>query len=100
MLFKLQPSTKDYIWGGNLLKEKYNKQSETDILAESWELSCHPDGPCILQSEGITLTDYIAKNPGVLGTACEKFDEFPMLIKFIDAKSALSIQVHPDDAFE
>lgn len=99
MLYKLKPSTKDYIWGGNTLKSKYNKVSDTDILAESWELSCHPDGPSVLESTGLTLADYIKENPKSLGTACDKFDEFPMLIKFIDAKSALSIQVHPDDAY-
>lgn len=99
MLYKLKPSTKDYLWGGNTLKTMYGKESESEILAESWEVSCHPDGPSILESENITLADFIEKNPGVLGNACDKFDEFPMLVKFIDAKNALSIQVHPDDAY-
>lgn len=98
-LYKLKPSTKDYIWGGDTLKTKYGKESESDVLAESWELSCHPDGPSMLESEGVSLAQYIEQNPTALGSTCEKFDEFPMLVKFIDAKSALSIQVHPDDAY-
>ena len=44
-LLKLRPSYKDYLWGGHRLVEKYNKEFDGDILAESWELSCHPDGP-------------------------------------------------------
>ena len=43
-LLKLRPSYKDYLWGGHRLVEKYNKEFDGDILAESWELSCHPDG--------------------------------------------------------
>ena len=43
-LLKLSPSYKDYIWGGHRLVEEYHKKYDGDILAESWELSCHPDG--------------------------------------------------------
>ena len=44
-ILKLKPSCKDYIWGGTRLKEEYGKEYDGDVLAESWELSCHPDGP-------------------------------------------------------
>ena len=44
-ILKLAPSFKDYIWGGRRLIEEYHKPYDGDILAESWEVSCHPDGP-------------------------------------------------------
>ncbi len=102
-LLKLSPSFKDYIWGGHRLVEEYNKNYEGDILAESWELSCHPDGPSRIANgayAGKTLEEYIqGEGRGVLGADCERFAEFPILIKFIDAKDNLSIQVHPDNAY-
>ena len=100
---KLLPAFKDYIWGGNLLKTRYNKVSDKDIIAESWELSCHKDGQSTVATgkhAGKTLTEYIeAEGRGVLGTRSRKFKDFPIMIKFIDAKDDLSIQVHPDDAY-
>ena len=61
-LLKLRPSYKDYLWGGHRLVEKYNKEFDGDILAESWELSCHPDGPSYVVNgsyAGKTLQEYI-----------------------------------------
>ena len=102
-LLKLSPSYKDYIWGGHRLVEEYHKKYDGDILAESWELSCHPDGPSYLAEgpeKGLTLTEYIqAHGRDVLGTNCKRFADFPILIKFIDARGNLSIQVHPDNAY-
>lgn len=57
-------------------------------------LSCHPDGPSYLP-DGTTLADYAAAHPEALGTDCTKFEQFPVLTKFIDARNDLSIQVHP-----
>lgn len=102
-LLQLTPSFKDYIWGGHRLVEEYNKQYEGDVLAESWELSCHPDGPSRIANgafAGKTLWEYIeSQGREVLGTDCQRFKNFPILIKFIDAKDNLSIQVHPDNAY-
>lgn len=102
-LMQLSPSYKDYIWGGHRLVEEYNKKYEGEILAESWELSCHPDGPSFIQNgkyAGMTLKQYIdAEGKEVLGTNCRRFQDFPILIKFIDAKDNLSIQVHPDNSY-
>lgn len=98
---KLQPAFKDYLWGGEYLKEKFQKKTEVTPLAESWELSCHPDGEsCILNGafRGKTFSQYLAHNSGVLGTNCPS-NELPILIKLIDAKDNLSVQVHPDDAY-
>ena len=44
-VLKLKPSCKDYLWGGHRLVEEYGKEYDGEILAETWELSCHPDGP-------------------------------------------------------
>ena len=105
-VFRLIPACKDYIWGGTRLKTDYHKEFSGERLAETWELSCHPDGPSVIANgafAGRTLQDYITANGfRVLGSNCQIFREFPILIKFIDAKDNLSIQVHPNntDALE
>ncbi len=100
---KLIPAFKDYIWGGRRLVEEYNKQCDFERVAESWELSTHKDGASIVKDgafKGLTLSEYIKVNEhDVLGENVKEFENFPMLIKFIDAKEALSIQVHPDDEY-
>ncbi len=102
-LLKLAPSFKDYIWGGHRLVEEYNKAYDGEVLAESWELSCHPDGPSTIMNGADaekTLAEYIReKGRAVLGSHCSRFEDFPILIKFIDAKDNLSIQVHPDNRY-
>lgn len=102
-LLKLRPSYKDYLWGGRRLAEEYGKEYDGEVLAESWELSCHPDGPSTIVNgpyAGKTLEEYIEKEgKQVLGTHCARFRDFPILIKFIDAKQNLSIQVHPDNRY-
>lgn len=101
--YRLLPACKDYIWGGRRLRTDFGVQSEQDPLAEAWVLSCHPDGPSVLADgpyAGLTLPAYLERAGGAaLGTACEAFEKFPMLIKLIDAKKDLSIQVHPSDAY-
>lgn len=100
---RLTPAFKDYLWGGTKLKTEFNKKSDLDIVAESWELSTHKDGASIVSGgefDGLTLNEYIEKNGReCIGSNAMKFDFFPILIKFIDAKGALSIQVHPSDEY-
>ena len=102
-ILKLQPCYKDYLWGGRKLVEKYNKHYSGDVLAETWELSCHPDGSSVIaegDSKGLTLRDYIRRNGSkVLGKNCARFNDFPIMIKFIDAHDNLSVQVHPKDEY-
>lgn len=105
-ILKLNPACKDYLWGGHRLVEEYGIKYDGDILAETWELSCHPDGPSTIAGgpfSGKTLTEYIRENQEngreVLGKNCRRFSDFPVLIKFIDAKKNLSIQVHPDNSY-
>lgn len=102
-ILKLNAPCKDYLWGGNRLREEYGKKTDSDKIAESWELSCHKDGQSVIEGgefDGKTLSEYIeAKGKGVLGTNCERFEYFPILIKLIDAKDNLSVQVHPSNEY-
>lgn len=102
-ILKLKPCCKDYLWGGRRLAEEYGIQSDKDILAEAWVLSCHPDGPCVIvngSNEGKTLAQYIQENGSrALGTHCRRFRDFPILVKFIDAAQDLSVQVHPGNRY-
>lgn len=102
-ILKLKPSCKDYLWGGSRLKEEYGKEYDGNVLAETWELSCHPDGPSYIvngEYAGKTLQQYIdTEGKEVLGIHCRRFRDFPILTKFIDAKDNLSIQVHPDNRY-
>ncbi len=100
--FELIPPIKDYIWGGTRLRDEYGKESELDRLAESWELSCHKDGQSIIKTgeyAGMMLSEFIAAHPEALGSACGRFEYFPVLIKLIDAHDNLSVQVHPDNEY-
>ncbi len=99
---KLRPAFKDYLWGGERLRTDFGKESPLSPLAESWELSCHPDGMTYIEGgayHGRTLADYLALlGKAGLGTRAAGLCEFPLLIKLIDANAALSLQVHPADA--
>ena len=70
---KLYPEFKDYLWGGTKLKKEYNKITNNDIVAESWELSLHKDGLTKLY-DGRTLLESIEKKQ--FGYNCEKFSFF------------------------
>lgn len=100
---KLSPAYKDYLWGGTKLRDVYNKQCDYETIAESWELSAHPAGTSIIASgrhKGLPFNRYLEViGKEVLGWKCAHFQTFPILIKFIDAKQNLSVQVHPDDDY-
>lgn len=102
-LYKMEPTFKDYLWGGTRLREIFNKQTSDDITAESWELSAHSDGSSrIVGGEygGLTFKEFIDKyKDDVCGWKSDIFDRFPILIKFIDATNPLSIQIHPEDDY-
>lgn len=100
---RLEPAYKDYLWGGVRLREIYGKKCDYDVVAESWELSAHPAGQSVIAEgryKGMRFGTYIRHvDRGVLGWKCQAYEEFPILIKLIDARQKLSVQVHPDDAF-
>lgn len=100
-ILKLVPAGKDYLWGGTRLREEYGKKIDLTPLAETWECSVHPDGPSYIMNgefKGRTLADVLKSHPEYLGTKV-KNGELPVLVKFIDAKKDLSVQVHPDDEY-
>lgn len=100
-IVKLLPSYKDYIWGGTKLRDIYDKKCDYDTIAESWELSAHPSGNSIIASgkhKGLSFSQYLETvGKSVLGWKC--MQGFPLLVKFIDARENLSVQVHPDDDY-
>lgn len=101
-ILKLKPVFKDYIWGGTKLRDEYGFESNLEKLAEGWMLSCHKDGENLIENgdfEGKTLTEIVNTNPDYLGENGKKFEYFPILIKLIDAKNDLSVQVHPDNKY-
>lgn len=101
-ILKLKPVFKDYIWGGTKLRDEYGFESNLEKLAEGWMLSCHKDGENLIENgdfEGKTLTEVVNTNPDYLGENGKKFEYFPILIKLIDAKNDLSVQVHPDNEY-
>ena len=88
---KLQSVIKNAIWAGNRLSAEYGKSDDPNFkIAESWELSVHKNGVNIIQNgqqAGKSLGEFYDQ------------ENFPLLIKFIDAKKDLSVQVHPDDGY-
>lgn len=101
--FLLSPSYKDYIWGGNRLKKEYGKETELFPLAESWECSTHKDGFSFVRETGEKLSELLKRHPDFIGTHPLSISggkpELPIIIKFIDANSNLSVQVHPNDDY-
>ncbi|HHX98250.1 MAG: type I phosphomannose isomerase catalytic subunit [Kiritimatiellia bacterium] len=97
----LQPVYKEYIWGGDRLIHDFRRRLNPGIYAESWEIADHPDGRTRIingPDAGATLSEAIARRgPALLGTRCAT-PNFPLLVKLIDARETLSVQVHPDDA--
>ncbi len=98
---KLSPVPKEIIWGGMRLKEHYNKVAPFEKIAESWELCVRENDSAIISSgeyKGLSLKEYVERDSTAVGTDWQG-ENFPLLIKFIDAESDLSIQVHPDEVY-
>lgn len=98
-LVKLAPAVKDYIWGGTYFKA-FNKGVSLERVSECWELSVRDVDSSIIASgkdKGKLLVDVISKED--VGPIQDRFKYFPILIKLIDAKENLSIQVHPSDDY-
>lgn len=99
---KLKPVFKEIVWGGNRLKTDYGFESELNNIAEAWMLCAREDGDNIIENgeyKGASFKEFIKNNTALLGSKGANYKEFPLLIKFIDAKADLSVQVHPDDEY-
>lgn len=96
----LQPVFTHNIWGGTKLRDEFGYNIDGNDIGECWGISAHDHGDCIVrkgQFEGICLSDMWNRYPELFGGV--SVDRFPLLVKIIDAKDDLSIQVHPDDEY-
>jgi len=99
-LIFLEPVLKEVIWGGNALRTKFGYDIPSETTGEAWVVSAHKNGDCRVrggQFDGCTLSQLWNEHRELFGG--QEGDQFPILIKIIDAKQDLSIQVHPDDAY-
>lgn len=95
----LEPHFTHNIWGGTKLRDVFGYNIEGDDIGECWGIAAHPNGKSVVKSgtfRGVSLDDLYRDHSELFGT---KHDKFPLLTKIIDAKSDLSIQVHPDDEY-
>lgn len=98
----LKPAGKDYLWGGTRLNDDFSKHMDLSPLAETWECSTHPEGLSLISGgsfDGRTLKSVLAEHPEYGGSIPLPDGELPVLVKLIDARENLSVQVHPDDAY-
>lgn len=96
----LNPVFMQRIWGGDQLAEKFGYEIPGDKTGECWAVSAHPSGDCVVREgiyKGRTLSQLWKEEPELFGNS--DLDRFPLLVKIIDAKDDLSIQVHPDDHY-
>ncbi|MBN1268987.1 MAG: class I mannose-6-phosphate isomerase [Kiritimatiellae bacterium] len=99
--YRFKPIYKDYIWGGDKIIKKFGRDEPPGTYAESWEVSDRPEGMSVVTNgelKGMTLNELVRKmGTRLLGPGHES-DVFPLLVKLIDSRERLSVQVHPDDA--
>lgn len=96
----LQPVFTHNIWGGTKLRDEYGYEIEGNDIGECWGISAHAHGDCVVREgeyKGLHLSEMWDKHPEMFGNVSG--DRFPLLVKIIDAKDDLSIQVHPSDSY-
>lgn len=96
-----KPIYKEKIWGGNKLKTNFNRDLPNNSIGESWEIAAHSDDISTIKNgplRGQRLTTIIEKNPKKM-MGDNKINNFPLLVKLLDASKNLSVQVHPDDQY-
>lgn len=102
-ILKLKPACKEAIWGGQRLRQEFGLEHSGGNIAEAWVLSCHPSAPSVIENgpyAGQTLQACLqAEGSALLGSNGMQFEQFPLLVKLIDANKPLSVQVHPSNAY-
>ncbi|UOQ94582.1 mannose-6-phosphate isomerase, class I [Halobacillus shinanisalinarum] len=96
----LQPEFKERLWGGTKLKEIFNYEIPSETTGECWGISGHSNGSNQIKNgplQGKTLAEAWSNHRELF--ANEEGDEFPLLVKILDSKKDLSVQVHPDDEY-
>lgn len=99
-ILKIKPVFKEMIWGGSKLKDIYGYEIPSDHTGECWAISAHKNGDCTIadgEFVGESLSSLFATHRELFGNM--EGEQFPLLVKIIDAKNDLSVQVHPDDAY-
>jgi len=101
---RFAPVYKNYLWGGNRLRTRFGRLLPQTFIAESWEIADHPNGESVILNGPLrrrTLNELVrARCQDLLGTDIARrrvCDRFPLILKYLDAKLPLSVQVHPDD---
>lgn len=96
----LEPVLKECVWGGQRLVTEFPYYAEGEHIGECWAVSAHPHGDCVISEgtyAGETLSQLYTQHRELFGGISA--EQFPLLVKIIDARENLSIQVHPDDAY-
>ncbi|WP_282711231.1 type I phosphomannose isomerase catalytic subunit [Lancefieldella sp. Marseille-Q7238] len=96
----LTPIFHEKIWGGRRLADDFGYDIPDGDIGECWAISAHPNGDCTVASgvfAGKTLSELWDEHRELFSAA--QGDRFPLLIKILDAREDLSVQVHPDDAY-
>ena len=99
-LIHLKPVFKEMIWGGNRMRESFGYDIPGENTGECWAISGHPNGDGHVaggQYDGMAFSQLFSEHRELFGNI--EGDQFPLLVKIIDAKDDLSIQVHPDNAY-
>lgn len=99
-ILHLEPVLHEKIWGGTELRDQFGYAIPSDHTGECWAISGHPNGDCRVTNPefgGQTLGQLFRTRRELFGNI--PGDVFPLLVKIIDARQDLSIQVHPDDAY-
>ncbi len=95
-----QPAYQHYMWGGDEIIRRFHRNEPPGVYAESWEVSDRPEGMSVVRNgplQGEELSSLIQRYGSELLGVDPPTDRFPLLIKLIDARETLSVQVHPDD---
>lgn len=98
----LQPVFQERIWGGRKLKEEFNYAVPSDNTGEAWVISAHPNGPNVIDNgplKGKTLREAWNENSELFNREADSNEDYPLLVKILDAKTDLSVQVHPNDSY-
>lgn len=115
-IIRLKPVFKQMIWGGSRMRSEFGYDIPGDDTGECWAISAHPNGDCEIANgefKGMKLSrlwetrqelfgnasEIVKQRQQAAGLRTDAFPVFPLLTKIIDAKSDLSIQVHPDDSY-
>ena len=101
--FMLKPAVQDYLWGGTKINDDFGLDLDVYPLAEAWMCSTHPDGTSFVPFYDCYLDELLKKHPNYLGShplqTTGGVPALPILVKLIDAKQDLSVQVHPNDEY-